>query len=92
MVQATRIAWILDWGSIPDDLSMCHLCDNTLCVNTDHLRPGTHKFNMGCMKHYQACKKSVERCGGKLGSVAGRITREDLVEIIAWLKKLKKVS
>lgn len=40
-----RFAYELTVGSIPEDLFICHHCDNKICVNPKHLYPGTAKDN-----------------------------------------------
>ena len=46
MEQASRVAWKLTHGEIPEGLEVCHKCDNPPCCNPSHLFVDTHTENV----------------------------------------------
>lgn len=43
--RAHRVAYRLFVGPLADDDLVCHKCNNTICVEPDHLYKGTHQDN-----------------------------------------------
>lgn len=44
-LRAHRVAWLIHKGPIPDDLCVCHKCDNPKCCNQRHLFLATNQGN-----------------------------------------------
>lgn len=58
-ILAHRFSFEFHKGQLLGDLFVCHTCNNTYCVNPDHLYIGTQKMNMR-----QAFEQG--RCGGNM--------------------------
>lgn len=48
-LRAHRVSWELHNTTIPKQKSVLHKCDNTFCVNPEHLYLGTQKNNVDDM-------------------------------------------
>lgn len=63
-------------GFIPQGLYACHKCDNTKCINPDHLFLGTQTDNMRDMKNKKRDRKA---CGEKQWQ--SKLTDNDIIII-----------
>jgi hypothetical protein len=45
IINAHRVAWFITHGEVESKVHLLHSCDNLVCVNPAHLRPGNDKDN-----------------------------------------------
>lgn len=70
-----RVSYTLHLGVIPDQMLVCHSCDNTSCVNPKHLFLGNEITNAKDMVKKGRCASTGER------SWKTKLTNEDVVTI-----------
>lgn len=71
---ASRVAWRLTYGDIPDGLCVLHHCDKPECVNPSHLWLGTNADNIADRN-----RKKRQARGERVGTA--RLTRREVREI-----------
>lgn len=77
-VAAHRYSYELHFGEkVPDDMLICHRCDNPRCVNPHHLFIGSHKDNV------RDCQEKGRRRTPKRGeeSPFAKLTNAQVLEI-----------
>lgn len=72
-LRAHRVSYFLFNGSIPKDKIVCHTCDNTKCLNPEHLWLGSTKENIHDMinkgRVIRSRKKHRDHCSSKYSGV-----------------------
>ncbi len=71
-----KLAWILENGSVPDGLHVCHKCDNPLCVRPSHLFLGTNAVNIADKVTKQRHSRGQSHGMAKLDDLCVRLIRE----------------
>lgn len=79
-LRASRISWEIHHGDFDRSLCVCHHCDNTRCVNPNHLFLGTAKDNADDRERKNRNKPPVPLPGEK--NPAAKLKEEDVIEIL----------
>lgn len=80
--RAHRLSYVIKHGSIPDGMFLMHQCDNKICVNPDHLKPGTHAENMAEMVARGRASRATKR----------RLTQEQIKYILESGKSISVLT
>ncbi len=82
---AHRFSYLLYKGQIPENMQVCHHCDNPSCVNPEHLWVGTNSENqIDCVKKGRAYRNSPK---GENNGIS-KLTDNDVREI----RRLRKIN
>jgi HNH endonuclease len=84
--KAHRVSYEAFVGPIPKGLHILHSCDNPLCINPAHLRPGTAKENMA--DRDRRGRRDVR--GEQIGT--SKLTADDVIEIRKSTLGLKELG
>jgi hypothetical protein len=75
-VRSHRRSFEIFKGHIPEEMQVCHSCDNPSCCNPDHLWLGTAKENT-----QDSFKKGRRPTLEKRARAAGKLTEEEVIEM-----------
>ncbi len=75
-----RLIFASHFGEIPEDMLVCHHCDNPKCINYEHLFLGTSKDNM------QDMARKSRANGGPPHGIKNHKSKFDF-NTIKWIRK-----
>ena len=81
IVRASRLSYIIHKGEIPDGFVVRHACDNSACVNPDHLLIGTQADNI---------RDAVAR--GRQGHPPKKLSDDDVKMVRNGQKGVRKLA
>lgn len=88
--RAHRLAWHVHKGiPVPDQLFVCHHCDNPACVNPDHLFLDTHRGNMTNMR-LKGRQHGSEMLGESNGQA--KLDAEKVLQILKDQRTQKQIA
>ena len=76
---AHRAAWLVKYGKLPEDLCLCHKCDNPGCVRVEHLFLGSIADNNADMRQKGRQKIPSPKPGE--ANYMAKLTRRDVLRI-----------
>ena len=88
---ASRVAFFLTHGAIPQNLFVLHHCDKPLCVNPEHLYAGTHKENMNDRDKRGRTGGIAITSKGE-GNIKAKLTEQDVLAIRASTEGSRKLG
>lgn len=59
---AHRVAYLIEHGAVPGDLTLDHLCRNRACVNVSHMEAVTRRVNTLRGRGWAAKRAAAEMC------------------------------
>ncbi len=72
--RASRVAYTIANGQIPEGAFICHTCDNPKCVNPKHLFPSTGKGN-----YEDSRRKGRNYCGQRVHTA--KLTSKQIIAV-----------